>query len=124
MPNAQLFVEGGRLEAGGQNSYFRNDTVLDGGELYGYFNGAVEVVSDSKLNHGNGYTLLNGELTGAADLTIHGQDTDHYVGIFGSATQFTGDLKVESGALRIGAPAELGPGEIFVGEGVAARPWE
>ena len=79
-----------------------NNIVLDGGELQGNFGGAIDVVSDSKLNHGNGYTLFYGQLSGDADLMIRGEYVNGYVGIFGDASQFTGDLHVESGALRIG----------------------
>lgn len=117
LPFASLFVEGGRLEVSSQNSNLPNDVALAGGQLQGRFNGAIEVISDSTLYHGNGYTLLYGPLSGNGDLTIQGETIDRYAGIFHDASQFTGDLRVESGALRIGAPAVLGAGEIYVNEG-------
>ena len=116
IPNASIFVEGGWLDAGGQFSGVNNDIVLDGGQLEGYFGGAIHVASDSTLYH-NGDTLLRGSLSGGSDLTIRGTRSDDYVGIFGDASQYTGDFHVPSGALRIGALAQLGAGEIYVHEG-------
>ncbi len=87
--------------------------------MHGHFQGAINVLSNSTLDHASGITVLYGALSGEANLAIQGASDfiDHYVGLFGDASQFTGDLRVESGTLRIGSTARLGAGEIHVGEG-------
>ncbi len=124
IPNGTLHVEGGRVSAGAEHFSVPTSIVLDGGELLGYYNGPIEVKSDSSVfvdGFSISHTLFYGSLSGNGDLTIRGSlDDDYisdYVGFFGESSQYTGDIHVESGALRIGAPAQLGPGEIHVQEG-------
>ena len=110
LPNASsIRIEGGMLSA--STRALPNDVELAGGELYGMFSGAVDVTSSSSL-YARGDSGLYGALSGTGDLTIHGPLDDdyntHYVAIYGDASDFHGDFHVESGALRIGAPAQMG----------------
>jgi len=111
LPNASYVIEGGLLEAEGDNNI-----ILDGGSLSGTYSGSVQVASESTLFH-NGNTQLRGMLSGDADLKIDGVRDDRSVQISGDTSQFSGDFHVQSGALGIGASAQLGPSTIYVNEG-------
>jgi len=118
LPNADFFVEGGRLQVSSSRS-LSNSIVLDGGAFEGNSNGEIQVLSDSIL-YSNGFTTVRGALNGNADLTVQGtldRRYNSYVGIFGDASQFSGNWNIESGSLRIGAPGSAGTGEIHVSPG-------
>lgn len=121
IPNASIIVEGGQLDGGANRRNVPSSIQLSGGELTGYYSGPIEVTEDSSLYEQGDYTLLYGELSGDGDLTIRGtwnsSFTRGYAGIFGDSSNYTGDLHVESGSLRIGAPARIGPGVVNVLQG-------
>ncbi len=115
--NAHFELDGGRLEVTGSRN-FTNHVTLNGGTIDGgRLTGDIFVQGDSTL-YEDGFTTIYGTLTGTGNLSIRGTlDSTYiskYVGIFGDATQFTGDIDVQSGALRIGAPGGVGGGVISV----------
>ncbi len=115
LPQATFIVEGGQLDLTGDPGS-SNNVVLKGGTLgAGYFNGMVDVQSDSAIFH-NGFTIFRGMITGSGDLTIRGLQTvhDRYVGFFGDASGYSGDVRIESGSLRVGTPSNAGTGVITV----------
>ena len=78
--------------------------------------GAIEVRSDSTLIH-DGTMRITGTLQGSGDLTIRGRQDNrfgYHIGLLGNASQYTGDLHVESGALRIGKAGSAGSGDVHV----------
>ena len=120
-PQAKFTVEGGQLDILGDRSS-ANSVTLKGGIIgSGRFTGSVEIQSDSILSH-NDTTSFFGNVSGDGNLTIRGrQDApfNRYVGFFGNATGFSGDIRIESGAFRLGTSNRAGTGVIYVDE--AAR---
>ena len=122
LSNAQIRVEGGEFKIPDFARAFNNDIHLDGGALSGgqLMQGDVFVDSDSTLIANGFNTNLFGRLIGDDNLTIQGSlrnYTSSHVGIFGDASEFQGDIDIQSGALRIGTPGSLGDGEITIQEG-------
>jgi hypothetical protein len=118
LPQATFIVEGGQLNLSGDFSSAANNIILNGGTLgSGNFAGHVDVQGDSQIFH-NGFTTFRGTITGSGDLTIRGLETvhDRYVGFFGNASGYSGDIRIESGSLRVGAPSNAGTGVITVDE--------
>ncbi len=117
LPKAEFDLEGGRLDVSG-SSNFTNKIVLKGGAIgLGQYTGAVDVQSNSEIVHSNTSTLLSGKLTGFGDLTIHGSQLNpytSYVGLFGDMSQYSGNIEIASGALRLGTPGNAGSGVITV----------
>jgi hypothetical protein len=115
-PQATYLLEGGQLEVGEQNNS-ASRIILNGGALGpGRYSGPVEIQGDSELVH-NQYTLLYGKVTGSGNLTIRGRQHDPfgaYAGFFGDASQYSGDIRIESGAFRVGSPSNAGAGVISV----------
>jgi autotransporter-associated beta strand protein len=115
LPQAKFIVEGGRLDISGGG--FAPNVVLKGGTLGdGLFNGNIDVQADSELFH-SGRTRYYGAFSGSGDLTIRGQQNnafDDYVGMFGNANAYSGDIRIESGALRVGTSGNAGSGIITV----------
>jgi len=116
LPKAQFHLEGGHVRFSNSDNV-PNHFTLDGGALSGgSLTGVIDVKSDSVLMH-EGSTQIAGTLRGGGDLTIRGRQDNRFsfsVGLFGDASQFTGDFHVESGALRIGAPGGAGAADIDV----------
>ena len=122
LSNAQIRVEGGEFKIPDFARAFNNDIHLDGGALSGgqLIQGDVFVDSESTIIANGVFTTLRGKLIGDENLTIQGSLTNYtssYVGIFGDASEFQGDIDIQSGALRIGTPGSLGDGEITIQEG-------
>ena len=120
LPKAGFVVDGGQLTMSTTSS-LANNVTLDGGSLGpGRYTGTVNVLADSGLLHTTASTLLYGKLTGTGDLVINGSQqnpTLFYAGIFGDASQYSGNIRVKSGALRVGSPGNIGTGIITVDEG-------
>lgn len=120
LPNAHFELDGGRLEVTGSRN-FTNHVTLNGGTIDGgRLTGEILVQGDSTL-YADGFTTIYGSLKGTGDLSIRGTLDDtyisKYVGIFGDASQFNGNIDVQSGALRIGAPGGIGGGVVSVMSG-------
>jgi hypothetical protein len=111
-----IVVEGGEFDVNETSGFTRN-VVLRGGTLgAGRFTGQIDVQSESTIYHSTSTTLA-GQLTGSGDLIIRGRQDhpfDYYVGMFGNASQYSGNIRIESGALRVGTPSNAGSGKICV----------
>lgn len=120
LPKAGFVVDGGQLTISSTSS-FANNVTLKGGSLGpGHYTGTVDVQADSGLLGTTASTLLFGKLTGTGDLVINGSQQNvstTYIGVFGDATQFSGNVRVESGALRVGSPGNIGSGIVTVEDG-------
>jgi hypothetical protein len=115
--NAQFVLKGGELRYSSTSAVASNFT-LDGGTLSGgRLNGIVDVQGDSVLSQN---AFVAGTLRGSGDLVIRGNPSNWisgYVGLFGNAANYTGDIRVESGSLRVGYPSTAGSGNITVERG-------
>lgn len=115
LPQAQFILEGGELNL--QGGSFAKDIVLRGGTLHsGRFSGRVDVQADSSLLS-DGATTITGQLTGSGDLLVRGRQDNsftYYFGLFGDASTYSGNITIESAALRVGAPGSAGTGTISV----------
>jgi autotransporter-associated beta strand protein len=115
LPQAEFHVRGGQLYFTSEGTA-ANHVILDGGAVTGGLSGLVEVASDSTLMH-EGASRMTGTLRGSGNLTIRGRQDGrfgYHVGLFGDASQYTGNFNVESGALRIGKAGSAGAGDISV----------
>ncbi len=118
LPQAAFSVSGGLLEVTGSSNFANNVTLDGGGISVARSTGTINVQSDSTMHH-NLSTLFYGNIQGSGDLTILGTQTNpfsRYVGWFGNANEYSGNITLESGAFRVGSPSNAGSGIIRVEE--------
>ncbi len=117
LPQASFVLKGGVTEISSELGAMANAVTLDGGAVKGgKLTGVIDVISDSLMMH-DGSTQVAGALRGVGDLTIRGRQDNRFtysVLLAGNGSQYSGDFRVESGALRIAAPGSAGSGDVEV----------